>query len=236
MKPILHLSIPKPCREKWETFTPSSLGGFCDSCNTVVVDFTKMSDKEISGFFENKPVDTCGRFRPSQLKTCGNWQSLKINPGLALLRAGLLCLLFVLIDKQSFAQDTPTNPKIETVQEPTVDGKKASAGHIIRGIVKDDAGDPIPGVNVYLKDATVGTVTDANGRFEFPRQLMDGERLTFSFIGFESIEYAVSKAEEEVVELSMTLEVGIMGEVTVDQVYTTEPAIRRWWSGVKKLF
>ena len=193
-----------------------------------------MSDEEISDFFENKPVETCGRFRPSQLKTSPNLQFLKINPGLALLRAGLMCLLFVLIDKQSFAQEVPT--KIETVQKATVDGKKASAGHIIRGIVKDDAGDPMPGVNVYLKDATVGTVTDSNGRFEFPRQLMEGERLTFSFIGFESMEYVVSKAEEEVVELSMTLEVSIMGEVTVDQVYTTEPAIRRWWSGVKKLF
>jgi len=234
MKPILHLSIPKPCREKWENFTPASLGGFCDSCNTIVVDFTKMSDEEISDFFENKPIDTCGRFRPSQLKTSGNWQFLKINPGLALLRAGLMCLLFVLIDKQSFAQEAPT--KIETVQDATDDGKKASAGHIIRGIVKDDAGDPMPGVNVYLKDATIGTVTDANGRFEFPRQLMEGERLTFSFIGFESMEYVIGKAEEEVVELSMILEVSIMGELTVDQVYSTEPAIRRWWSGVKKLF
>jgi len=50
------------------------------------------------------------------------------------------------------------------------------------------------------------------------------------------MEYVISKAEEEEVELSMTLEVGIMGEVTVDQVYTIEPGIRRWWSGVKKLF
>ena len=199
MKPILHLSIPKPKAVKWENFTLASPGG-------------------------------------RQLKPYGNWQSLKINPGLALLRAGLVCLLFVLIDKQSFAQDTPTNPKIENIQEPTDNGKKASADHIIRGIVKDNAGDPMPGVNVYLKSATVGTVTDAGGRFEFPRQLMEGERLTFSFIGFESMEYVVSKSEEEVVELSMTLEVSIMGEVTVDQVYSTEPGIRRWWSGVKKLF
>ena len=195
-----------------------------------------MSDEEISDFLDNKPVDTCGRFRPSQLKTYANWQCLRINPGLALLRTGLVCLLFVLIDRQSFAQDTPTNPKIETVQEPTDDGKKASAGHIIRGIVKDDAGDPMPGVNVYLKNATVGTVTDAGGRFEFPRHLMEGERLTFSFIGFESMEYVVSKSEEEVVELSMTLEVSIMGEVAVDQAYTTEPRIRRLWASVKKLF
>ena len=171
-----------------------------------------------------------------QLKTCPNWQFLKINPGLTLVRAALVCLLIVMIDKQSFAQDTPAESKIEIVPKPTDDGKKTSAGHIIRGLVKDDAGDPMPGVNVYLKNATVGTVTDAGGRFEFPRQLMEGERLTFSFIGFESMEYVVSKTEEEVVELSMTLEVGIMGELTVDEPYTTKPGIRRWWSGVKKLF
>ena len=147
-----------------------------------------------------------------------------------------MCLFVVLIHIQCVAQDTPANPKIESIEEPADDGKKASAGHIIRGIVKDNSGDPMPGVNVYLKNATVGTVTDAGGRFEFPRQLMEGERLTFSFIGFESMEYVVNKTEEEVVELSMTLEVSIMGELSVDQAYTTDTGFRRWWSGVKKLF
>ena len=152
------------------------------------------------------------------------------------IRAGLVCLLVVLIHMQCFAQDTLANPKIESIEEPTADGMKASAGHTIRGIVKDNTGDPMPGVNVYLKNATVGTVTDAGGRFEFPRQLMEGERLTFSFIGFESMEYVVSNTDEEVVELSMTLEVSIMGELSVDQAYTNETGFRRWWSGVKKLF
>lgn len=35
----------------------------------------------------------------------------------------------------------------------------------IKGVVKDAGGDPLIGVNVKVKDSTVGTITDINGNF-----------------------------------------------------------------------
>src|SRR5690349_4350089 len=89
MKPILNLSIPNPCAEKCENFKPTERGGFCGSCNTVVVDFTKMTDQEIVNFLDANPVHVCGRLRSDQMKSY-NLQPASIRPGLALLRSGLV--------------------------------------------------------------------------------------------------------------------------------------------------
>ncbi len=59
--------------------------------------------------------------------------------------------------------------------------------HVITGMVVDENGVPLPGVNVVIKGTTTGTVTDAGGRFSI--QVPDGETiLVFSFVGFVSQE------------------------------------------------
>lgn len=42
-----HISIPKPCPEKWDSFPRTLNRGFCKSCDKVVVDFTGMSNEQI---------------------------------------------------------------------------------------------------------------------------------------------------------------------------------------------
>src|SRR5436190_2033716 len=63
----------------------------------------------------------------------------------------------------------------------------------IQGIVKSaDDNQPVPGTNIYLKGTTsVGTFSDANGQFSFPRQLKSGDILVFSFLGLKTTEYVV---------------------------------------------
>jgi TonB-linked SusC/RagA family outer membrane protein len=57
----------------------------------------------------------------------------------------------------------------------------------ISGVVKSESGDPIPGVNIFIKGTTIGTITDFNGayRLVIPKQ---SEFLVFSYIGFQTIE------------------------------------------------
>ena len=68
MKKQLHLKIPEPCHEDWNTMTPVEKGRFCDSCQKQVVDFTGMSDEQVFAFFR-KPAtgSVCGRFMNDQL-------------------------------------------------------------------------------------------------------------------------------------------------------------------------
>jgi hypothetical protein len=235
----LNLSIPKPCAEKRHNFKPTSAVGHCEQCSTVVVDFTKMSDQEIFDFFENKPLHSCGRFSSGQLKTYGGSHFSNILPGFALLKAGLACLIVMFSSMETFSQSASTRGKIEVVahhDEHLSSDIRVNNSHIVRGVVKDEAGNPMPGVNVYLKGSTEGTVTDADGRFEFPRRLEAGERLTVSYIGYESMEYVVQNDAGDVIEIVMDLNVLIMGEVVVEKVYTSKSSFRQWLSGIKNIF
>ena len=61
----------------------------------------------------------------------------------------------------------------------------------VSGVIKDAAGEPVIGVNVVLKgDATVGTISDIDGRYSLKMPDKKGI-LVFSFIGFKTLEKAV---------------------------------------------
>jgi TonB-linked SusC/RagA family outer membrane protein len=68
----------------------------------------------------------------------------------------------------------------------------------IKGEVKDDKGELIPGVNVVIKGTLVGTITDFNGIFTIDAK--KGDTLIFSTIGYESQEIPlVGQSEVNVV-------------------------------------
>lgn len=64
----MHITIPQPCSEKWINMQALDGGRFCTACSKVVVDFTQMSQGEITEYFEKrKKWNVCGRFLHSQL-------------------------------------------------------------------------------------------------------------------------------------------------------------------------
>ena len=79
-----------------------------------------------------------------------------------------------------------------------------------RGTVRDENGDPLPGVSVFVKGTQVGTVTDIDGTFNLRGIPANAQTLVVSFIGMETVEvpvqptvnvvmYADSEALEEAV-------------------------------------
>jgi len=65
----------------------------------------------------------------------------------------------------------------------------------IAGKVVDEKGEPLPGVTVYVKDRpTAGTYTNSDG--EFTINVIYGDRLVFSFIGYEPIEHVSVKSTD----------------------------------------
>src|SRR5690606_4846240 len=61
----------------------------------------------------------------------------------------------------------------------------------VSGVVTDETGGFLPGVNVVLKGTVTGAVTDTEGRYSLSGVSPDGW-LVFSFIGFENVEVEVS--------------------------------------------
>lgn len=191
MKNVFQLSIPKPCHENWDNFTPTSTGGFCASCQKNVQDFSQMSDIELIAFFRNaaatKNSSLCGRFRENQLQKyydINQWfpewiieenqvsceisveelrgKRIKIQLPNILLKTSLAAMMVLSLSVNA--------------QHKTVSGKITDA--------EDGLG--LPGVSIQIVGTKKGTTSNEKGEYSIE---VDGkQKLRFSFVGYEAQE------------------------------------------------
>jgi hypothetical protein len=239
MKMNITLSIPDPCAEKWENFTRTATGGFCSSCQSVVVDFSKMTDAEIVDFLSNKPR-VCGRLRADQLRSYVYKPVPKISPGMMLLKAGLLSLVLLAINKPAAAQTSAEKTRTEiTSQKANREKALALSDTVYRvkgSVISDEDHSALAGVNVLLQGSTAGTMTDEKGKFEFPKKLKAGDVLFFSFIGLETQVFTVPKTLNNPLEIQMKMEFILMGKVQMIDATAKPSALHRWWTKVRNVF
>ena len=89
----------------------------------------------------------------------------------------------------------------------------------ITGSVSDAINnDPLPGVNVVVKNTNNGTNTDFNGNFSLDG-VNNGDILVFSYLGFKTLEYTVSDSfnisislEEDVEALEQVVVLGYVSQ------------------------
>lgn len=89
---------------------------------------------------------------------------------------------------------------------------------ILKGIVRDEKGEPLPGVTVVIKGTSVGTATDVDGRYSMTLPAnAENIVLVYSFVGMEEKEIAYKGQEE----INMTLEPAVkeMDEVVVTGIF-----------------
>ncbi|CAM3297990.1 TonB-dependent receptor SusC [Aequorivita lipolytica] len=101
--------------------------------------------------------------------------------------SGILTLLLVLIVQLAFAQEKT-----------------------ISGMVADDTGLPLPGVNIIIKGTSTGTQSDFDGNYTIDAAM--GQTLIYSYVGFETQEKAVGASNK----MDVTLQAGsVLDEVVV---------------------
>ncbi len=124
----------------------------------------------------------------------------------------------------------------------------------VRGIVTDKkTGEPLAGVNVYVKGQPYGTATDEDGYFFFDIPEMKGEfTLVFEYVGYKTVEMKVSPQQdlsnlkielsedvfrsEEVVVTGIASETSkARAEVTVSRVDAVELTSRNIYQNVSQL-
>ncbi len=191
MKKQFALTVPTPCHENWNNFTPTQKGKFCGACQKEVIDFTTWTDDEIKQYFKHSKQTTCGRFKQHQLKTYPVTQTNKSHSAWA----AFVAFLMLLGHEKAGAQTTTVTPQEEVIkQNKTKLHKEIETPITISGVVLDEADSlGLPGVNIVRKGFADGTVTDANGRFELTiEHPQASETLVVSFIGLKTVEVAVN--------------------------------------------
>ncbi|TMM58149.1 hypothetical protein FEE95_01600 [Maribacter algarum] len=244
MKNAIRISVEKPCPEKFENFSPTSDGGFCDSCQKEVIDFTTMTSEDILTHFSTNSGKTCGRFKPSQLKKYEPMMTSKSNNsflsrGLAIMSFSLLSLCAVSnLQAQEVASiNAPTQTELSVLGRTVVMGDIAIEQYTVKGTVVDEENLPLAGVNVVLKGTRMGVVTDLDGKFEFPRALDIDDVLIFSYIGYNPKEYTVvaDTFANENIKITFDLsDISLMGAVEVEGVYRSKQNIFKKFIGLFK--
>lgn len=230
MKNQITISVATPCDQSWNSLLPTSSGGFCLACKKEVIDFRNMSDDQVIAFFSQKNSDTCGRFYQHQL-TQHSPSPLRKTFGYSLIPAGILSLLMFLMSADVTGQSLSENLKQDRLMTEVV-----SMSQWVKGYVRADSGEPLPGANVYLKGSQIGTVTDENGYFEFSAPVKEGDILIFSYIGFETQEYVVTKENSENINIKLVMFAELTGEVQVGQLYDAEKNSSGVWNKIKSIF
>jgi TonB-linked SusC/RagA family outer membrane protein len=85
-------------------------------------------------------------------------------------------------------------------------------GLFISGTVVDEAGEPLPGVNVSVKGSTSGTISDADGKYSVSVAGRDAV-LIFSYMGLAPQEITVG--ERTVIDVTMIEDVRLIDEIVV---------------------
>lgn len=86
---------------------------------------------------------------------------------------------YTILDRQIIIQPLNHTTEVGSVQQ-----------KMISGVVKDDSGQPIPGVTVVVKGTTKGTLTDIDGKFQI--EIAGNDKvLQFSFVGMKSQEVTI---------------------------------------------
>jgi hypothetical protein len=98
----------------------------------------------------------------------------------------------------------------------------------VKGQILDDTGQPLPGVNVLIKGTTIGTVTDANGRYGLTLPHPNAT-LVVSFVGYSSQEIPVSRGDMNV---TLQPDVSALNEVVVTG-YGVDKAIAGKMPGIR---
>jgi CarboxypepD_reg-like domain len=189
----LSISVPTPCHEKWETFTPTEKGAHCKSCQMEVIDFSSWSEEKLITYLK-KNRQGCGRFQQDQLKQyqiqkpisrSRHWLSAFI------LNLILLCCEYSYADAQeikqpqdSVEQQLLSQPSLpHEINEITVSGIVTSS---IDGL-------PLSGVHISRARSYEVLISDANGLYSITiNNPNKEEKLIFSFVGYERQEIAIN--------------------------------------------
>lgn len=218
MKRKLNISVPKPCLENYNAFTPSANGGFCKACKKEVIDFTKMTSTELIDYLDkNTQQNLCGKFRSNQLKHYNSFVTKRLKLGY-LNGLFLTILSFFSFDKSQAQSYTilPNNPKKQLDLESNIK---------INGTILDDDNMPLPGAVVMLKNSEVGTTTDFDGNFEFPQKLKIGDVLVISCFGMNTKEIEITNTSKLNISIETNLEFDsliIVGKVSNKNIYSSK--------------
>jgi hypothetical protein len=221
------IEIPSPCTKNWNDMQPGANGRFCLHCEKEVIDFRTYGDQELIAWLDKPQKKTCGHFRADQLDSF-NREETRVRNRYMKARIFMISLLAFLTTKDVTAKawsetDRPTymsSDRFKKENQSSAEIVCKDTTTIVRGVIIDQQKNPLPGVQIFVKNRKMTFATDSRGCF-FLSLPLNGpsheETLRISYIGFKTIERKIKlggQATDLVIVLNEDDRV-LLGEVVV---------------------
>jgi hypothetical protein len=203
------LNIPTPCHENWDEMTPSEKGRFCNQCSKTVVDFSKMSDKEVIQLITDTNSRICGHVNVKQLDRVFENKPVAVQRTYSPLPQLLSGILLLSTPSCDDVQQIHVKTELSQTDNSFKVGKiktqpqKHTTSNLISGQILDSlTSEPIQFVEIRIIDGIITilkTYSDENGNFQFeiPKQKESTIRLSIQEShSYPSKEIAINTATE----------------------------------------
>lgn len=208
----IKISIPKPCHENWFEMTPIEKGKFCSNCQKNVIDFTKVSDREIILEY-NKNENLCGRFRASQL------DRILILPkekkSIWIIAAASIIGFLGLGNQTAKAQANAKTEQTDNKQLKDNIKEHQKKGLITyKGTLYNSENYPVEDVNVKVKRTKIETKTNFDGEFTITAK--KGAILIFQSSNIETFEFKLGNESKIKVKMKNHIFIGEVVKAKID--------------------
>jgi hypothetical protein len=241
-KQAYSLQVDQPCKEHWAGMTANEQGKYCQRCAKSVIDFTRLSDKEIIRILENSSGKLCGRFNTTQLNRAivQYGEQRNFSPAYKALTGALLLGSAEAVAGVPVPEQPPYTSSVDITLGDKLIENPSHTGNVpisIKGKITDAlTHEPLYSCIIKLKDSDVKTFTDRNGDFAMliPDELVK-DTLIFEIAlpEYETREFNVLKSaffEKSEIELKpdevmmnkkgMLPQVTIKGQLQVERICT----------------
>lgn len=213
-------------------------GAFCHSCQTEVIDFSAMTDREVIEYLEKNKAG-CGRFRKDQLDS--KLTIPQVDNGVFRWRVLMLGILPILAFKN--AKSTPSHfIKMEELPTALFAPKDTSAMPLtdsikITGKVQNELGDVLPYANVRFVDTSGKrtmkvTQADLDGVFFLNASVNDltGYKIRIDYIGYvgKTISITNNKEQNYIITLKER-DISSVGVICIARPRTPSQKLKYWF-------
>lgn len=96
----------------------------------------------------------------------------------------------------------------------------------LSGTVSDASGNPLPGVNVAIKNSQKAVATDMDGKYSFSNLKNGTVNLIATYIGFKSVELSVAIKDNTVQNITLAEDANVLEDVVVTGVVNPKAKIK----------
>ena len=166
----VNIKIPDPCGKAWENMSSTAQGAHCHSCETEVIDFTRMSDRQLIDYLSTHKFK-CGRFRDDQINTPFSFS--RPDNGFLKWKALLFGLLpfFGVNEMMAAGRSAVAMHQTATWRDEAPDTVRHAQVITISGVVRGPHGRRLSRIDITISDrknlgdSVASVTTDRRGRF-----------------------------------------------------------------------